>query len=195
MRAGGDMKRRVFGWMAGATLLVACSGGGGGTGGTGGTGASGAACGTAMSANACIDGCNPCTRLSDAQVTAVVGQAATGKWNGDVCEWDFFDAQGNVSFGVSLGVNDDYGTFEGFCHPTVADGGLFTVTPVSGVGDDACYLTTSAGALGSFQLVFIKGCWAYDVSVVGPAGSSPPFSDATVQADEKALARDAVPNL
>jgi hypothetical protein len=185
--------RRICGIVAVVALSVACSGGGGGAG--GGAGVSGATCGTAVSPNACVDGCNPCTRLSDAQVTAVVGQPAQGKWNGDVCEWDFDDAQGNLSLGVSLGVNLNFSTFEDLCHPAVVDGGVATVTPVGGVGDDGCYLTTSAGALGSFELDFLKGCWAYSVSIVGPIGQGPPFSDATVQADEKALALDAVPNL
>jgi hypothetical protein len=181
---------RIMGWAAAASLLVACSSGNGTDAGVGTTGGQ---CATAVSANACIDGCNPCTRLTDTQVAAVVGQSATGTWNGDTCEWVYNDAQGNLSFEVSFGVNDDYATFEDFCHPPAGDD-PYTVTPVSGVGDDACYLTTSAGALGS-ELTFLKGCWAYDLTINGPVGTPPPFSDAMVQTDEKALALDAVPTL
>jgi hypothetical protein len=171
-----------------------CSGGGGGKADAG-TGAG--ACRTAPSTNSCVDGCNPCTRLSDAQVAAVVGiNGIKGMWNGDVCEWDYVDAQGNPSFYVQLGVNIDYATFEDLCHSGGGgpDSGI-TITPVPGVGDDACYITTPVGALGSFALNFLKGCFGYSLNVAGPAGKSPPFSDAMAQAYEKALALDAVPNL
>ena len=51
------------------------------------------------------------------------------------------------------------------------------------------------GALGSFELNFLEGCYGYSISIAGPAGKSPPFSDAMVQAYEKALALDAAQNL
>jgi hypothetical protein len=187
---------RIMGWTAAAVLLVACSSGSTGNNGSGtdaGTTAGGV-CGTAVSANACIDGCNPCTRISDAQVAAVVGASAAGQWDGDACLWDFYDAQGELSFEVELGVNYNYATYEDLCHPADVAGDPYTVTPVSGVGDDGCYLTTSIGALGS-ELDFLKGCWAYAININGPVGQSPPFSDAVVQADERALALDAVSNL
>jgi hypothetical protein len=63
------------------------------------------------------------------------------------------------------------------------------------VGDDACYLTTPAGSLNSFELNFLQGCFGYSISVSGPVGKSPPFSDATAQDYEKKLALDVVPNL
>jgi hypothetical protein len=185
------MKTVLF--VAMAALLSACSSGGGKPG-NGSDSGSGGLCPTAVSPNACVDGCNPCTHLSDAQVAAVVGQSTTGFWNGDVCEWDYYDGQGNISFGVTFGVNYDYATFEDFCHPADPANDPYTVTPVSGVGDDACYMFTSAGALGS-DLQFLKGCWSYDMVIVGPVGHSPPFSDATVQAYEKMLALDVVPTL
>ncbi len=176
--------------VAAAALLLACSSSGGGKP----DGGTGAGCFATADPNACPDGCNPCTHLSDAQVAAVVGQSTTGVWNSDVCEWDYFDGQGNLSFSVVFGINYDYATFEDLCHPADTTNDPYTVTPVSGVGDDACYLYTTAGALGS-TLQFLKGCWSYDMSIVGPVGHSPPFSDATVQAYEKTLVLDTVPTL
>ncbi len=178
--------------IAGATLLAA-SASGCGSGSGPGPGTSGGAC-TTFSPNACTDGCNPCSRLSDAQVAAVIGTSTVGQWDSDACLWEYDDAQGYPLFEVSFLINSNYATFEDFCHPADPVGDPYTVTPVSGVGDDACYLTTSIGALGS-EIDFLKGCWAYSVSINGPAGQSPPFSDATVQIDEKTLALDAVPNL
>jgi hypothetical protein len=181
--------KRVFGVVC-IVLSAACSGG---SGGGGAAGSNGLAC--TPSPKACPDGCNPCTRLSDAQVAAVVGQSVAGQWNSDVCEWDFSDAQGNPSFAVALHINTDKGTFELECHPGGASDAGITITPVAGVGDDACYISTPAGALGSFDLTFLKGCDAYSISIVGPAGKAPPFTDAMVRDYEKALALDAVANL
>jgi hypothetical protein len=177
-------------------LLTACSNDtskGGGH--DGGASTTAGACGTPVSSNACPDGCNPCTRLSDAQVAAVVGKPAVkGTWDSDACLWDFGDPLSTGSFEVGFHINTDYATFEDLCHPGGSVTGI-TVTPVTGVGDDACYLATPAGSLGAFELNFLKGCWAYSMTIAGPAGQSSPFSDTTLQADEKALALDAVPNL
>jgi hypothetical protein len=182
--------KRGASWLACVALVAACSGGGSGN-----TDAApgGGAC--TPSPQACPDGCNPCTRLSDAQVAAVVGQSVPGVWNSDVCEWDFMDAQGNLSFAVALHVNTDKGTFEDECHPGGAPVSGITVTPVAGVGDDACYIATPAGALGSFDLTFLKGCDAYSLSINGPVGKSPPFTDAMVRDFEKTLAIEAAANL
>jgi hypothetical protein len=49
--------------------------------------------------------------------------------------------------------------------------------------------------LASPAIRFLKGCSGYAVSIVGPVGQGPPFDTATLQADEKALALDAVQNL
>jgi hypothetical protein len=184
---------RMVGLAAMAALLAACSSGGGGKS-DGGTGTTGDVCGTAVSPNACTDGCNPCSRLSDSQVAAVFGQSVAGQWDGNACEWAYYDAQDNLSFAVDFHVNDDYSMFQGYCHSSYGDADIYTVTPVTGVGDDACYLTTGIGMIGS-ELTFLKGCWAYEININGPAGQAPPFSDATVQADEKVLALAALPNL
>jgi hypothetical protein len=183
---------RITGCAAAVLFMVACSSSNSSSNGDAAnrTGS----CGTAVSANACIDGCNPCTRLSDSQVAAAVGQSAVqGQWDGDACLWDFYDAQNNLLFEVGLHVNTDFRTFEDLCYPgSTAD---ITLTPVSGVGDDACYMGTGVAALGSFDLEFLKGCWGYSVTIAGLPGHVPPFSDAAAQAAEKALALDAVANL
>jgi hypothetical protein len=184
----GSMRKMVH--VACMVVLAACSGS---SGGGNDAGPKGVAC--TPSPKACPDGCNPCTRLSDAQVAAVVGQTVPGQWNGDVCAWDYTDAQGDPSFEVALHVNTDYLTFQDLCHSGSDPDAGITITPVAGVGDDACYLTTPFGALGSFDLDFLKGCDAYSISIAGPAGKSPPFTDAMVQGFEKALALDAVANL
>jgi hypothetical protein len=184
---------RITGCVAAVLFMVACSSSGGSANGDAAANRSGS-CGTAVSTNACIYGCNPCTRLSDAQVAAAVGQSAVpGQWNGDACVWDFYDAQNNLLFEVSLDVNTDFRTFEDLCYPGSTAG--ITITPVSGVGDDACYMGTGVAALGSFDLEFLKGCWGYSVTIAGLPGHASPFSDAAAQAAEKALALDAVPNL
>jgi hypothetical protein len=177
---------QFWGWIAAATLLVACSGGN-----DQGAGTTGGVCMPAPLGNACIDGCNPCTRLADQQVAAVIGQSATGQANDGACKWDYDDAQGNLSFEVSFWVGYDDEMFQNFCHLPPAEN-IFAVTPVSGVGDDACYLSTPAVGSG---LNFLKGCWAYQINIEGPTGQAAPFPDAMVQADEKALALDALPNL
>jgi hypothetical protein len=137
------------------------------------------------SPNACVNACNPCTRLSDAQIAAVVGQSAVGQQVSDFCEWDFTDSKGDTTFTVALGVNLGHTWFENECHP--GNQPEFTYAPVKGVGDDAC--------INPVELLFLKGCDAYDVSIRGTLGGPPPFSDAMVQSFEKALALDAVPNL
>jgi hypothetical protein len=183
---------RITGWAAAAVLLVACSSGGGG--GKADAGTTGGLCPTPVSTNACEDGCNPCTRVTDAQVAMAVGlPAVQGMQNSDVCEWDFTDATGNP-FEVSFGVNIDYRTFEDECHVTNDPDSGITVTAVSGVGDDACYVETG-GALQAYDLTFLKGCEAYQVEVVGLPGHTPPFTNDMLQAIEKAIAIDAVPNL
>ena len=185
---------RITGCAAAVLFMVACSGSGGSAHGDAANRAG--SCGTAFSTNACIDGCNPCTRLSDTQVAAALGQGLVqGQWNGDVCSWDYYDAQNNLLFEVSLHVNTDFGTFEDLCHSPNPAGIGITITPISGVGDDACYITTGVASLGSFDLEFLKGCFGYSISIGGQIGHPLPFSDATAQAYEKALALDAVPNL
>jgi hypothetical protein len=82
--------------------------------------------------------------------------------------------------------------FQGTCHPSGMTAGI-TVTPESGVGDAACSVQAQGVAP---DLTFEKGCWAYEISIQGLAGQAPAGqSAATVLAQEKALALDALPNL
>lgn len=184
---GSDGKKSTKGTDAGSS---------GGNGSDNSKGQTSGACPTAISGNPCLDGCNPCSRLSDAQVAAVTGMPGVmGQWDSDACLWDYNDAEGDISFEVGFHINTDYGTFQDECHSGSAPDQGITVTAVSGVGDDACYITTPVGALGSFDLEFLKGCFGYSISISGPVGHMPPFSDATTQDYEKKLALDVVPNL
>ena len=184
---------RIIGWAVAAVLVVACSSGGG-DGGTADAGTGGGSCPTPVSTNACLDGCNPCTRVTDAQVAAAVGQTTVqGQWNGDTCEWDFTDAQGDP-YAVSFHVNTDYRTFEDECHSVNPPDSGISVTAVSGVGDDACYVG-SGGSLQAFDLSFLEGCYGYAVDIAGLPGHTPPFSNAMLQTVEKTIAIDAAPNL
>ena len=58
------------------------------------------------------------------------------------------------------------------------------MTPVSDVGDDACYV--KAQGLGGPDLTFREGCWAYTISI---GGSSSQFPDATMEMEEARLAK------
>ncbi len=144
------------------------------------------------SPKACPDGCNPCSKLTDAQVAMVVGHPqVTGMWNSDACVWYFTDASNNPSFTVGFTINTDYQTFQLECHPKNPEGGIM-VTPVSGVADDACYVATGGR---SYTLDFLKGCDAYSIYIAGPGTQPPPFPDATTQMYSKSLAAFAAQNL
>lgn len=162
-----------------ATLAIACSNNGNGN----------TSC--TPSPKACPDGCNPCTKLSDALVAQTIGlPQVAGMWNGDVCEWDFMDAS-NTMFYVQLQTNTDYSTFQLQCHPKMSDAGI-VVTPVTGVGDDACNVATGGS---TYVLKFLKGCDAYGIAIRGVAAKPAPFPDATVQMYSKTLAAAAAQNL
>jgi hypothetical protein len=74
------------------------------------------------------------------------------------------------------------------CDETGGADAAVVVTPVSGVGDVACY--QQIVGLGTPLLSFSKGCWAYQTAVSGDG-----VSDATAEADEKALALALLPSL
>ena len=182
--------------LAVVVLLAACSGGGAGSG-DGGAPTGGGTCTSANTNTGCFGSCNACTILTPAQVTAVVGAQIVDPGSGDgdphTCDWLHNDATGIPDLQVIAYVNITAKGFEDSCHPRtiVADSGI-SVTPVSGVGDDACYIQLQG--LGGPVLNFLKGCWSYSISVLGGAGGSP-FSDAMIEADEKMLALDALPKL
>ena len=188
--------------VVGIVLLAAVAGcsssgsAGGGSGGAGGTSAtSSGSCTSAAASKGCFGSCDACTVLTQAQVTAAVGVSVDAGDNaGDdhSCDWAHNDSSGIPDTQVSVDVNINTETFEKICHPTgaLADAGI-SVTAAPGVGDDACFVQIQG--LGSPDLTFLEGCWAYTISIL--ATTSPPPADATIEADEKTLALDALPNL
>jgi hypothetical protein len=176
-------------------LAAACSGASGGA--DGGGGGSSGSC-SPISPHACSGECDSCGILTRAQVSAAVGASvAAGDNSGDPHSCDFImsDSNGLPVIQVLVGSNVNAQTFDAICHAPSDPASGLKIVPVTGVGDDACYEvpTSMAGDLiDPIILNFEKGCWAYSVTVTGP---SKEFSEATIEADEKKLALDAVPNL
>lgn len=142
------------------------------------------------SPNACSGSCNPCTRLADTQVTSIMGLPLSpgtqytkeGGGDGHACSWIQYSEHGMPLVQVVLTAN-----------MTSADcdeksGGGITITPVTGVGDEACY--SQMQGMGSALLSFRKGCSAYSFAV-----SAPKLDEATIEAKEKSLALAVLPNL
>jgi hypothetical protein len=183
-------RRMIFVALA---ALAACSGGGG-AGATADGGASAGSCTTALADKGCFGTCDSCTLLTQAQASGGVDVALNAGDNaGDPhsCDWEHLDTLGVPDVQVIVESNIDAKTFEDICHPraVVADAGI-TVTAVSGVGDDACYV--EGQGLGGPDLNVLEGCWAYTISIAGPTAQ---FSDATMEADEKRLASLLLPAL
>jgi hypothetical protein len=184
-------------WVILVAAVIGCSSSSGSSGtaaggGGGGTGGAGGGCPAGASPNACFGTCNPCTRLTDAQVNAAVGVTVSpgsqypdgGGGDSHSCTW----IQYTPLVQVLLDSNVNADTFSKICG--APSGGGLTVTPVAGVGDSACY--TQIQGLGGPILNFERGCWGYSLSISGPSAQ---FPDATMEADEKTLALDALPNL
>jgi len=110
------------------------------------------------------------------------------------CDWSHDDTSGIPDLQVIVGANVNAMGFHDICHPkALPDAGL-TVTAVSGVGDEACLVQLQG--LGGPVLNFIEGCWAYSIAIEGLATTGTTgLSDTTIEADEKALALAALPNL
>ena len=90
---------------------------------------------------------------------------------------------------VDFDSNMDAQTFTDLCTPASGDASAAViVTPVSGVGDGACF--NSLPGLSGPILIFLKGCWSYSVAVTDSTST-----DATIEAQEKTIALDAIPNL
>ncbi|HLK89090.1 MAG TPA: hypothetical protein VKZ18_04295 [Polyangia bacterium] len=183
--------KKLFVWMALAAAAGCSSTGGGspgsgGSGGAGGAGGNGGAC--TDSPNACHDTCDPCTKLTAAQVSTATGVTVVqGKsYDGHACEWEQDDTSGLPVFQVQFTANIR-ATETGCDEVSNPDAGII-VTPVSGVGDLACY--AQIVGLGTPLLTFSKGCWAYSIAVSGDG-----VSDATAEADEQALALVVLPSL
>jgi hypothetical protein len=181
--------------LAGVLVLGCSSSSGGGSGGGGGGGSGGSCTGGPTSPNACLgpgrDSCNPCTKVTDAQASAAVGGVplTPGAQDADLCQW-FQGSANNPTLVVSFTVGIDPGTFNDDCNPPAGSG--FQSISVSGVGDAACYFKEAANY--GWSLMFLKGCAEYETDVNLPLGTQT-IPDAQQQAEEKALALDAVPNL
>jgi hypothetical protein len=191
--------RRLFIWMALAAAAGCSSNGGGGNAGTGGSGGAGGGSAGGGSAgggsgacvdspNACHDTCDPCSKLTAAQVSTAVGLTVVqGKsYDGHACEWEQDDSSGLPTFQVEFTANI-HATDTGCDEVSNPDAGLI-VTPVSSVGDLACY--DQIVGLGPPLISFSKGCWAYTIAVSGGD-----ITDSAAEADEKALALAVLPSL
>lgn len=178
------MHRRVI--LTAAVALAACSGGGAGTA-DGGAGS----CTAAIANKGCFGTCDSCTLLTNDQANAGVDVALNAGDNGGdphSCDWEHLDATGVPDVQLIVETNINATTFQGICHPAGApDAEGLTITPVSDVGDDACFV--QGQGLGGPDLTFRKGCWAYSLSI---GGSPSQFPDATIEADEKRLATNII---
>jgi hypothetical protein len=185
--------KRVFAIVL-LAVLAGCSSSS--TSNNGGSGGGGGSC--TVSPNQCLgpgnDTCNPCSKITDAQASTAVGgltlTPGTQNWNS--CGWNENDANGNLLLAVAFTVGDDPRVIFGpdsVCSPPAGSG--FNTLPLSGVGDEACY---AQEPLYGWTLQFLKGCAAYDVTIA-PGPGKPAIPDAQQQAEEKALALDAIANL
>jgi hypothetical protein len=142
------------------------------------------------SPNACTGSCNPCTRLADAQVTSIMGVPLspgtqyTKEGGGDshTCSWTQYSERGLPLAQAVLTANM---TSAG-CDKK--SGGGIKITPVTGVGDEACY--SQMQGMGPVLLTFRKGCDVYSFDVSGPK-----LDEATIKDKEKSLALAVLPNL
>jgi hypothetical protein len=159
--AGGPVQTAV------AASLAGSSGGGGGTSVTG-----------------------PCSLLTQAEVSAVVGQAVGPGSNASdshACDWQY-PADGVPTVQASIGFDD--GSLASYCE-VPSDSGLgISIVQVSGVGDGACFIEMAGLASGS-NLTFAKGGQVYATSaILGPNATS-----AAIQAAATSLALDALARL
>lgn len=132
----------------------------------------------------------PCSLLTQAEVSAVVGQAVgpgSNATNSHECDWQY-PADGIPTIQVSIGFED--GSLASFCDVPSNSGLGISITQVSGVGDGACFIEMAGLAAGS-NLTFAKGGQVFTTAVIlGPNATS-----ATIQAANKSLALDALARL
>jgi hypothetical protein len=133
---------------------------------------------------------DPCSLLTQAEVSAVVGQPV-GPGTKDIepkeCDWQY-PADAVPSIQVSI-TTETGNTLADLCGPGSSALGL-TVTAVSGVGDGACF-ETLAGLGAGTNLTFAKGGNVFTVATVLGPNATP---DAILAAD-KALALAAIGHL
>ncbi|MEA2674423.1 MAG: hypothetical protein QOI92_1615 [Chloroflexota bacterium] len=130
---------------------------------------------------------DPCTLLTQAEISAVVGQqvsAGTKDVEPNECDWQYpADAVPSIQVQITIEVGN---TLADLCGPGDSALGL-TVTTVGGVGDGACFAQLAGLGAGT-NLTFSKGSGVYTVvAILGPSATA----DA-IEAADKALALDAL---
>jgi hypothetical protein len=132
---------------------------------------------------------NPCSLLSPAQVSAVLGvNVGEGQHPANtLCEWSVPGQSGPGTKRVTVTIQDS----RAFEYAKMPVGGGITKTPASGVGDDAVYGTTPKFAT---VLTVKKGDVVFVVRVYGfPIDPGKPLDE--VQAREKTLALEILSKL
>jgi hypothetical protein len=157
------------------TIAAGATNGAGATAGSGGGGCGG---GTAS---------DPCTLLTQAEISGVVGQqvsAGTKDIEPNECDWQYpADAVPSIQVQITIEVGN---TLADLCGPGDSALGL-TVTTVGGVGDGARFAQLAGLGAGT-NLTFSKGSGVYTVvAILGPSATP----DA-IEAADKALALDAL---
>lgn len=132
----------------------------------------------------------PCSLLTQAEVSAVVGQAVgpgSNATDSHECDWQY-PADGIPTVQVSIGFED--GSLASFCDVPSSSALGISITQVNDVGDGACFIEMAGLAAGS-NLTFAKGGQVFTTSVIlGPNATS-----AAIQAANKSLALDALARL
>ncbi len=131
---------------------------------------------------------DPCSLLTPAQVSAVIGlPVGPGDSGGDthLCDWSHPDSNGVPDAQVLLSTNEDPGLCDEGSSTTLG----ITLTQVPGVGDRAC-MTQAAGLQVGDNLTFYKGALGFSVSATGKAANV-----ANELARDTALAHDVLSNL
>jgi hypothetical protein len=189
--------RMVFTVIVGAALLVgACSSAAtpGSSAPTGAGGGATAAPGQATSAGGGGGGAtvsDPCSLLTQAEISTVVGQPFGAGSNADdpkSCDWQY-PADGVPTIQAMITIEG--GTLSDYCGMPSSTALGLTITQVVGVGDGACF-TEIAGLGAGTNLTFSKNGQVFSVSgsLLGPDGTS-----AELLAADKVLALDALARL
>lgn len=131
---------------------------------------------------------DPCSLLTPAQVSAALEVPAAGKSFGSkVCMW----VQTGVKPGSALRKVDLLIlVMQGYNLAETTPNSRTSVTPVSGLGDDAYYFAMTSGQY--MELRVKKGTVAFGIRV---HRSATPFTTDQIKAKEKALAQDILAKL
>jgi hypothetical protein len=133
---------------------------------------------------------DPCTLLTQAEISTVVGQqvsAGAKDIEPNECDWQYPpDAVPSIQVSITIQTGN---TLADLCGPGNPSLGL-TVSTVSGVGDGACFAQLAGLGAGT-NLTFSKGSGVYTIAaIIGPNAAA----DA-IEAADKALALDALKHI